>query len=55
MSCCTGNNSAENILGGFLFWLWMGGFFFLGTVLILTFLSALVSATSSYVDDVAHT
>ena len=54
MPCCTGNNSAENILGGFLSWLWMGGFF-LGTVLILTFLSSLVSATSSFVDDVAHT
>jgi hypothetical protein len=54
--CCTGNNSAENILGGFSSWLWMGGSF-LGTVLIPfgIFFSSLVSATSSYVDDVAHT
>jgi hypothetical protein len=46
----------ENILGGFKFFV-VDGWFLLGIVLIFfgTFSSSLVSATSSYADDVAHT
>jgi hypothetical protein len=53
---CTGNNSSREYLGGFSSWLWMGGFFFLVSYYFSgTFSFSLVSATSSYADDIAHT
>jgi hypothetical protein len=46
----------ENTLGDFSSLLWMGGFF-LGIVFIYfpTLSFSLISATSSYADDIAHT
>ncbi len=53
---CTVNNSDREYSGWFKF-LVVDGWFLLGIVLIVfgTFSSSLVSATSSYADDVAHT
>jgi hypothetical protein len=52
---CTVNNSSREYSGWFKFFV-VDGWFLLGTELIFlgTFFS-LVSATSSYADDVAHT
>jgi hypothetical protein len=52
---CTGNNFSREYLGGFSSWLWMGGFFFGIVLIFLTSSFSLVSATSSYADDIAHT
>jgi hypothetical protein len=54
---CTGNNSSREYRGGFISWLWMGGFFFSWYRINFSVSSSfsLVSATPSYADDVAHT
>jgi hypothetical protein len=53
---CTGNIFSREYSGWFKFFV-VDGWFLLGTVLIFlgTFSFSLVSATSSYADDVAHT
>jgi hypothetical protein len=53
---CTGEKFSSEYSGWFQF-LVMNGWFLLGTVLIFlgTFSFSLVSATSSYADDIAHT
>jgi hypothetical protein len=53
---CTVNNSNREYSGWFKFFV-VDGWFFLGTELIflaLCFLFSLVSATSSYADDIAY-
>ena len=47
--------SVENTLGDFSSLLWIGGFLWYRINLLCHFFFDLVSATSSYADDIAHT